>query len=813
VTNPSSVINLREPSGERLLATPLSVGGPGAAVLVPGVADSAQIQLLARSDGWYVVQGAALLVELNGEALSSGEHELRVGDVLSLGHAQLVCNRLDPAGGAQVDVWHLEGNDTVAPIKPPPTRLEQDDDNDVEILANNLADAGFAGKTRASEVAAAARRPRRLGLWLGVGLAAGVLTLSFGVLSRLQRVPLELTPRDSQVASNRWLSWHSGATLFALPGTHELTASRVGYESVSRRLEVTAKPSATQQFRLEKLPGKIVIDTGGIAATVTVDGQPAGRAPGEVLAKAGSRTFTVRAERYLDAVQKLEVEGEGREQTLQFALRTSWGQLEVVSRTAGALAAAGEAPARTTPAKFDLPSGVHRVRLTAPGAKDWQSTVIVKAGETVRLGPIELGAPDTQLRVSSNPPGANVTVGGEFRGRTPLSVALPSGANYDVVVARPGYAVWSRSVAAAPGERVGLAAQLAPVLVAVSVVGEPADAELWIDGDARGKLPQTVQLTATSHRVEVRKAGMETFVSNVDLGTGLARNLDYRLVPAGRSADWRPPAARITPKHAGALRLIEPVSFTMGSERRDQGRRPNESLRKVTLTRAYYIGVREVSNGEFRRFRGDHQSGFIGKQSLDLDNQPVTSVTFNDAAAYCNWLSKQEGLPEAYESRDGRFVLKQPVTAGYRLPTEAEWEYAARAAADGWRRYEWGATLPVPTSVINIAGTETASAYGSMLESYQDEYPTVAPVGKFAANSLGLFDMSGNVSEWVNDRYSSLVDNTAMTDPLGPDSGRANVVRGASWRTASIAGLRLAWRDASETARDDLGFRIARYAE
>ncbi|MCS6945999.1 MAG: formylglycine-generating enzyme family protein, partial [Steroidobacteraceae bacterium] len=303
------------------------------------------------------------------------------------------------------------------------------------------------------------------------------------------------------------------------------------------------------------------------------------------------------------------------------------------------------------------------------------------------------------------------------------------------------------------------------------------------------------------------------FKAQIDLGSGLARTLEYRLVPAGRPANWQPPSEFATAKAAGQLRLVMPGTFTMGSPRREQGRRPNESYRPVTLTRPFYIGVREVTNGEFRRFRAEHKSGFFGQQSLDLDNQPVSSVSYDDAAQYCNWLSQQEGLPPAYESRDGRMVLKTPVGPGYRLPTEAEWEYAARWTPQGQRRFGWGDALPVPSGYANLAGAETAGVLGSALENYRDEHGAAAPVGRYPPNPLGLYDMTGNVSEWVNDRYSSFVDNSAVTDPLGPDSGKAHVVRGSSWRTANVGALRLAWRDAAEAGRDDLGFRIARYVE
>jgi formylglycine-generating enzyme required for sulfatase activity len=264
------------------------------------------------------------------------------------------------------------------------------------------------------------------------------------------------------------------------------------------------------------------------------------------------------------------------------------------------------------------------------------------------------------------------------------------------------------------------------------------------------------------------------------------------------------------------LRLIEGGSYTMGSERREQGRRANEFPRKVTLSRPFYLGTREVTNGEFRRFKPGHTAGFVGKRTLDLDGQPASSVSWTDAVLYCNWLSTQEGLPPAYEQKDGRWVLVQPVTAGYRLPTEAEWEYVARHAGQGARtqRYEWGDALPPPEGIGNLAGSEAAAEMTRVLEGWQDDYPAVAPPGKFRANAFGIFDMTGNVSEWVHDAYVSFETNAGGTDPTGPAAGGTrHVIKGSNWRTAIFADLRAAWREGADAGSQDIGFRVARYAE
>jgi len=282
-----------------------------------------------------------------------------------------------------------------------------------------------------------------------------------------------------------------------------------------------------------------------------------------------------------------------------------------------------------------------------------------------------------------------------------------------------------------------------------------------------------------------------------------------------------PPAARVQSPLVGGLVLLPAGSFMEGSDRREQGRRSNEVLRKVTLSRAFYLAEKEITNAQFRAFRPQHASGLAMEKSLDLDNQAVSSVSWNDAVEFCNWLSLREGLPAAYERRDGRWQLVQPRNHGYRLPTEAEWEYAARRV-DGqkWRRYAWGDELPPPAKAENLGGAESLpqrpgpeQRLATSLPDYRDEHAVVAPVGSYARSASGLYDMGGNVSEWMHDVFASMPDAAPATDPMGADADGPHSIRGANWRTAAIAELRLAWRDRAAAASQTLGFRVARSVE
>ena len=205
----------------------------------------------------------------------------------------------------------------------------------------------------------------------------------------------------------------------------------------------------------------------------------------------------------------------------------------------------------------------------------------------------------------------------------------------------------------------------------------------------------------------------------------------------------------------------------------------------------------------------------MGGQSLDLDDQPVVNVSWQDAAAYANWLSQKASLPPAYVQQGGRLVQAQPMTRGYRLPTEAEWAWAARQANVGAQtKYYWGANWPPTGKPGNFGDEQARTVIGNVLPGYDDGFPAAAPVGQFPANRLGLRDMEGNVSEWLNDFYGVTPGGgDTATDPMGPSSGRHHVIRGASWRHGGISELRISFRDYDSDKRPDVGFRLARYAD
>ena len=157
----------------------------------------------------------------------------------------------------------------------------------------------------------------------------------------------------------------------------------------------------------------------------------------------------------------------------------------------------------------------------------------------------------------------------------------------------------------------------------------------------------------------------------------------------------------------------------------------------------------------------------------------------------------------------------KPFTNGYRLPFEAEWAYAARLAGrQKLARYGWEGTFPPREKSGNYADESASAILPVVIKGYNDTFAVSAPVASFSKNPGGFFDLDGNVSEWCHDYYTPYTSSAKVeTDPSGPETGTHHVVRGASWGDGSITELRLSYRGYSREKRDDIGFRIARYAQ
>jgi formylglycine-generating enzyme required for sulfatase activity len=192
-------------------------------------------------------------------------------------------------------------------------------------------------------------------------------------------------------------------------------------------------------------------------------------------------------------------------------------------------------------------------------------------------------------------------------------------------------------------------------------------------------------------------------------------------------------------------------------------------------------------------------------------NHPVIHVSWNDAVAYCNWLSQQHRY-EAVYTINGDKVTANWEADGYRLPTEAEWEFAARSRGKSYK-YAWG-NGPPHGKIADETAKQTYDGW-TIWKDYTDGYAHTAPVGRFEQGDLGLSDMTGNVWEWCWDWYDSdYYSNSSSRNPRGPSTGSSRVLRGGSW-SLKPANLRCAYRFSysPDSRIVFIGFRLARTAE
>ncbi len=252
--------------------------------------------------------------------------------------------------------------------------------------------------------------------------------------------------------------------------------------------------------------------------------------------------------------------------------------------------------------------------------------------------------------------------------------------------------------------------------------------------------------------------------------------------------------------------LIKGGAFEMGSPETEAWRSDDETQHTVIVS-DFYMSVYELTQAEYREITGENPSSFSG------DELPVENVSWLDAVRYCNTRSTAEGLTPAYTVSE-KSVTWDRGADGYRLPTEAEWEYACRA----------GTATPFNTE--GSISADEANYYGHYPYEIEDNYfsqgnlttkpgvyrQTTVAVTEFSPNNFGLYNMHGNVGEWVWDYYG-YYGTDAQTDPTGVESGTLRVYRGGGWNDFA-KNMRSAYRAtlAEDKGSFNIGIRLVRNA-
>jgi formylglycine-generating enzyme len=328
-----------------------------------------------------------------------------------------------------------------------------------------------------------------------------------------------------------------------------------------------------------------------------------------------------------------------------------------------------------------------------------------------------------------------------------------------------------------------------------------------IDGKNYGSTRLDLKLKPGEHTIKIEKEGYEPFEQTIQLASNQTVRGILGEIPAPPQTNWEssPAVVKVKPKPKPVMSRnwtdpntgiefvrIPKGCFKMGSPSYEEGRDDDETKHNVCIQKEFWMSKYEVTNAQFRKMKSGHNSKEYNGHSLNGSKQPAVHVSWDDATEYAEWLSDHSSHT-------------------FRLPTEAEWEYAARGKTST-ARY-WGDSADSACRYANVHDKTSKNAFSNFTwanHQCNDGYKVTAPVGQFKANAFGLHDMLGNVWEWTCSKFEASYAGAEKTCASRGDSAK-RVLRGGSWSNIPRS-VRSAdrFRFSHDNRNGILGFRVTR---
>ena len=655
---------------------------------------------------------------------------------------------------------------------------------------------------------AARKRQRRVLRWLGAG--AGVLAVSAAGFLLLGGLSVRVLPAEAEIRAKVQVvgGWAVavGTRVYTLPGAVLLRVESEGFHPEEVDL-FDDRRTGFIEVTLRELPGRLRVGTRPLEPAVewSLDGKSV--AVGERLdlsLESGVYTLGIDSPRHQTESIQLEIT-RGGETDLMVDLEPVLRPLEVITQPAGATVSLDGVVAGSTPGRWEVGVGAYQIEVTLSGWQSISETVQVTKAISEIQRSYELLPDDGFVSFRLRPEGGQLLLDGRIQ-KNLNNVPVRALESHHVAYRKDGHVGVEKDFRLQPSERATIELSLQETVGEVEVVAKPAG-DVWVDGKLVGTTPVRLKLSASPHEIVVTRQGYVTVTRKVTPVLNRLSLIDIRLQT---EKEARLQAASEVAQNSIGMTLHlfeEPGEIVMGSPRGERGRRANEFLRTVRLVRTIYASVHEVTQAQLGEFRG-------GAPPAGSGDLPAVDVTWIEAVHMCNWLSARESLRPFYRLGGGRYLGVDGNADGYRLPTEAEWEWLARKSGR-WvqTQFPWGDDVKVPPQAGNLADESAKGKVGKYIPNYTDGFAGLAPVGRFKPNEAGIHDLAGNVREWMHDAYVPIppTGGGEEVDPRRDQPTGSHVVRGSSWRSASLSELRAAYRSSSEEAGDDLGFRMVRY--
>lgn len=656
----------------------------------------------------------------------------------------------------------------------------------------------------------AARQKRRVGVFT-LSVVGGVLLLSYLIWLFLAKgYQIDVAPEDAKVSSSVQLKsgvgFIMGNNVYTFTGNTVVTVSADKY--VSQDLVITPDSPAIILITLMPAPVQLNLSvTPAVEAEWRVNGRLVGSAaaiedavsPGEISVNVSHPWF--------EPYQWQFDAGPAENVVQAISLIPVSGRIDIASEPAGAKVFIFDELMGETPLTIERPGGEYTVNLTLPGYQNTQDVIEIKQKNLHPSRRYLLTPEQGVLQFSLQPEGGLLSVNNAPV--TDDSISVDANVRHQLKYEKQGYKSLTQNITLKPGEQRQMAFNLEPEYSRVNLTSS-LPAEVLINGKSSGTTPLTLTLQTVQQDIQFVKSGYRTVAKTLTPQAGKTAQIFAQMLSEfdARRKEGRP---LFISEQGIEMKKFRPRAYVMGSPDNEPYRRRNEHRISVDFDRQIWVSKHEITEGQFAVFDSAPDQANSGQANSDL---PVTNITWMQAAAYCHWLSVQEGLEPFYLFENQQLVGINGDARGYRLLTEAEWEWLAKIAnRRAPTQYSWGARERIPEQYGNYADATVQAAGKFSFEKYDDGFAEKAPVGSFKTNRTGLFDLDGNVAEWVHDRYTLQPPDTSRTyqNYLGMQRGTTHVVKGGSYETGRFRDLRVARRDEGSEASATVGFRIARY--
>ena len=512
--------------------------------------------------------------------------------------------------------------------------------------------------------------------------------------------------------------------------------------------------------------------------------------------KKGSYSYEITSNNHLTYKSNIEIEKYTDELLVPIILKKIDKSLEISSNPNNARVFLNNAELGITPLTINLDKSNNEIILKKEGYKDKRVQYSVDSNDKSEIRYL-LDEDENIISLRTNPSSASVFVDDEYVGITPLKFSNSRKGN--IKIKKYGYLDklisfnnQSKSI------NISLEKDMAEVQFNSNVT-----ANILLNGNYIGSTPLKIDIQKIKHNISYEASGyrsikeaFEPLNDKVQIYKNLLTDKQASLIDSQNNT---------TNSIGSKLILMNPGTITIGSPKKESRRDINEIQKRVNITKHFFISKNLITQSQFKNF----------KRSTNASDLPINNISWIEAAKFCNWLSRKEGLEQFYIIKNNTLLYFNTKSNGYRLPTEAEWEYAAKSnnPTQGELIYAWGQDRQIRKLVGNIADQSTEGILTNFIPDYDDGFTERSPVGSFRSNQNGLNDITGNLSEWVNDFYSiEIVDPSKIyKDYIGPSVGTTHVIKGSNHYSSTPLQLGLSYRTYGNGPNELVGFRVARW--